>query len=472
MATPSPVRTVTDTERRARLGIRHRLAQHDPIGTADVDAAARAVVCLHATEPASLHLSAWARSGASQADVEAALYRDRSIVKQLAMRRTVFAFPVDLLPAVRGSSAARVAAQQSGLLARSVVAAGLATNGDAWVDQACNQALSELAQAPATTSQLREQLPMLTARLLRPENPTAPPAPVAARVLTVLAASGRVVRGNNQGSWTTSKPVWSLVEDWVTRPTEPLGEAEGYAELVRRWLWAYGPGTEADLVWWLGATKTAVRRALADTHAVAVALEDGSPAWLHPDDVDPLPTPTPWAALLPALDPTTMGWRGRTFHVDPHTATALYDRAGNGLPTAWWNGRIVGGWTQHTDGHVTLLPQIDLPNVATATLQRQAEQLTHRLDGHLLRTTFHRPREEGNQPDRPVTTAPTKQLRSHSGGGRSEQSPVVELPLRFDVENDRTGRPGITSTPSTLPDSLIQPSPSASARVGRPPTVG
>lgn len=34
--------------------------------------------------------------------------------------------------------------------------------------------------------------------------------------------------------------------------------------LVRRWLCAYGPGTEADLVWWLGATKTAVRRCLDD----------------------------------------------------------------------------------------------------------------------------------------------------------------------------------------------------------------
>ena len=92
----SPVRTVTDAERRARLGVRHGLAS--PV--ADVVAAARAVVCLHATEPTSVHLSAWARSGASVEEVETALRTDRTLVKQLAMRRTVFALPVDLLPAV------------------------------------------------------------------------------------------------------------------------------------------------------------------------------------------------------------------------------------------------------------------------------------------------------------------------------------------------------------------------------------
>ena len=163
----TPVRIVTDAERRARLGIRHALAlqvrhsRAEEVARVDVLAATRAVVCLHATEAASVYLSAWARSGAARTDVEAALYRERSIVKQLAMRRTVFAVPLDLLPAVRGSAAARVAAQQTALLARSVVAGGLAADGAAWVERACTQVLARLHQAPATTRQLRDQLPML-----------------------------------------------------------------------------------------------------------------------------------------------------------------------------------------------------------------------------------------------------------------------------------------------------------------------
>ena len=66
-------RHVPDAERRARLGIRHALAS--PV--ADTLAAARSVVCLHATEPASVHLAAWARAGASRSDVDTALYADR-----------------------------------------------------------------------------------------------------------------------------------------------------------------------------------------------------------------------------------------------------------------------------------------------------------------------------------------------------------------------------------------------------------
>ena len=93
------VRHIDDDERRARLGLRHALAAPVP----DTLAAARAMTCLHATEPASVHLATWARSGASRDEVDDALYLERSIVKQLAMRRTVFAFPRELLPAVWGS---------------------------------------------------------------------------------------------------------------------------------------------------------------------------------------------------------------------------------------------------------------------------------------------------------------------------------------------------------------------------------
>ena len=93
--------TISDDQRRARLARRHALAA--PVPT--VADAARAMTCLHATEPASVHLAAFARCGAAIPEVDAALYVDRSVVKQLAMRRTVFAFPSHLLPAVWGSAA-------------------------------------------------------------------------------------------------------------------------------------------------------------------------------------------------------------------------------------------------------------------------------------------------------------------------------------------------------------------------------
>ena len=117
------VRAVTDIERRARLVRRHALAPEFRV--TDPVAVAESVVCLHSTEPASVHLAVAARSeGVSAADVDASLYDYRSLVKQLAMRRTLFAFPRDLLPAVWGSAAARVAETERKKIGKDVVVGG------------------------------------------------------------------------------------------------------------------------------------------------------------------------------------------------------------------------------------------------------------------------------------------------------------------------------------------------------------
>ena len=59
----------------------------------------------------------------------------------------------------------------------------------------------------------------------------------------------------------------------------------------------------------------------------------------------------PWVALLPALDPTTMGWQARDWYLGSHKAQ-LFDRNGNAGPTIWLDGRIVGGWAIRDAGEV------------------------------------------------------------------------------------------------------------------------
>jgi len=352
--------------------------------------ATSAMTCLHATEPASVHLAAHARSGASIDDIDAALYRERSVVKQLAMRRTVFVFPCGLLPAVWGSAAARVAAQQRSQLARDVVKAGITDDGPAWVETATADVLTLLHErGPMTTMQLRAELPALDARLVvSPGKAYGGEFPIAPRVLTTLAASGAIVRGHNDGGWKTSRPRWTVTADWVDAGP-PLDEADGYAALVASWLRTFGPGTEADIVWWLGATKTAVRRALADVDAVEVGLEQGT-GWVLPDDVADVNPPDPWAALLPALDPTTMGWKERGFYLGDH-ADRLFDANGNGGPTAWWDGRIVGGWTQQDDGTVVVVPAEEISRQAARALAAQAERLSDWLAGDVVRSIYQSP---------------------------------------------------------------------------------
>ncbi|WP_246089884.1 DNA glycosylase AlkZ-like family protein [Nonomuraea deserti] len=89
------MRLVTDEERRTRLGVRHALAP--TAKAASAEEAARAVVCLHATDPPSVHLSCWARVDALDIDdVERALYDTRPLMRQQSMRETLFVFPAIL----------------------------------------------------------------------------------------------------------------------------------------------------------------------------------------------------------------------------------------------------------------------------------------------------------------------------------------------------------------------------------------
>ena len=212
----------------------------------------------------------------------------------------------------------------------------------------------------------------------------------APRILIHLGLTGDIVRGANTGHWRTSRPRLTRTRDWLGADIQPIEAAAGYREIVRRWLYSFGPGTEADLVWWLGATKASVRTALADVGAVAVALDDGSVGYLLPDDLDEVADPGPWVALLPVLDPTVMGWKERDFYLGPH-GDALFEQRGNAGTTAWVNGRVVGCWVQNTAGKVSVHLVEPVLDDERAALDAEAARLTNWLAGERVGTGYLSP---------------------------------------------------------------------------------
>lgn len=385
------VHAISDEQRRARAWRRHALGS--PVGS--VEEAVTAVVCLHATEPASVHLAVHARSGATRAQVDAALYDDRTVVKQLAMRRTLFGFPRDLLPAVWGSASRRVAGQQRTRLAKDVELAGISDDGAVWVEVVGDAVLDAVAaDGPATTTELRGRVPELDRRLGGWQGATTP---IAGRVLTVLAAEARLVRGANELGWRSARHRWALAEAWLGEPPAPMTEADGYRLLVGRWLQQFGPGTETDLVWWLGGTKGAVRRALDELDAVEVALDSGATGWVLPDDLADEPEPARGAALLPVLDPTLMGWKQRDFYLEPADVPHLFDTNGNGGTTAWWDGRVVGCWVQDDDARVRVVLRRDVGAEARDALDAEAVRLTDWLDGDRVSSVYASPQMKGER---------------------------------------------------------------------------
>ena len=354
--------------------------------------ATESMVCLHATDPSTVYLSAWARvDGMAVPDMERALYVDRSLVKHLAMRRTLFVFPRATLSFAQAGASDRVADTERRRLIRHVEEAGLQKNGERWLKKASEQVLAALSDGrEATSSELRDEIPLLEGAIAYGEGKSwGGSLPVGPRVLTTLSAAGRIVRASNDGGWTTSRPRWTSTASWLGEEIAPLPDDEGVAGLVERWLRTFGPGTVADIKWWLGSTVAAARKALADLDAVEVDL-DGRTGYVLPDDLDETAPVEPWPALLPPLDPTTMGWFERDWYLGPYKAQ-LFDTNGNAGPTAWWDGRIVGGWRQHETGEVDLQLLEDVGKGGRRALEDEATRLTEWLGGTRVVARFPSP---------------------------------------------------------------------------------
>jgi hypothetical protein len=281
----------------------------------------------------------------------------------LGMRRTVFVVPDALAPVVHAACTRTIAVRERRRNLQFLASAGIA-DPESWLAETERRTLRVLAElGEATGAELAAAEPRLRERIVLSQGKSyGGPANVTTRVLLVLAAQGRIVRGRPRGGWTSGQFRWSPTQRWLPDGMPELDQAVAQAELVRAWLSRFGPGTAADLQWWAGLPAGDVVRALAVVGAVRVDL-DGGTGYVLPDDVEPSGAEAlaresgghdgHRAVLLPALDPTVMGWQQRDWYLGEHAA-ALFDRTGNAGPTLWWGGQVVGGWGQRPDGEIAV----------------------------------------------------------------------------------------------------------------------
>jgi hypothetical protein len=390
------MRSFTVDERRARLARRHFLSAHSDGPARSSGHVAGDVVGLHATDPATPYLSLWARvPGFIVGDLDAALYENRTLVKHLAMRRTLWVVRAEDLPAIQAGASDRVADNEHRKLVSDAQKAGLCTDGDAWLDTASKAVLTHLDEhGPTSAKDLRAALPELAGKHdPAPGKRWGGETPLAPRILTALSVRGDIVRGPNDGGWTNSRPRWAPMSGWLPSTLDVVSAEAARTELVRRWLRAFGPATVTDIKWWFGNTLTWARQALVDLDAVEVDL-DGTPGFVLPDDLDAEPDVEPWCALLPGLDVTTMGWFDRDWYLGEHRSQ-VFDTNGNGGPTAWCDGRIVGAWGQDTDGRVELRLLEEVDRAAQKALRRRADELTEWLAGTRVSPRFPSPLSKG-----------------------------------------------------------------------------
>lgn len=379
----------TTDDRRARLVARHHLDG----SAADPMQAATDLVVLHATDPATVYLSVLARCpDATIGDISRTMYDERRLVRMLAMRRTLFVVPDELAPVVHRAAGLGVAAQQRKLLVKQLrtlpTDPPVPDDVEAWLDEvelSVERALA--ARGEALANALSTDEPRLRTSFL----PTTDKAydvkrTITSQVLTVMAAEGRIVRSAPRGGWLVRQHAWQPASSWWPDGLPDVPDAA--ARLVERYLRRFGPATPADVQWWTGWTAGATRAALA-----ALDTVDVGPGLVLADDVVLEAPRAPTVAMLPALDPTPMGWKERGWFL-PEDPGPFYDRSGNIGPTVWWGGEVIGGWAIRPDGRIVTRLVADRGADAERAVTDAADALQARLEGGAVIPSFPTPLEK------------------------------------------------------------------------------
>lgn len=382
---------ITDAQRRHRLVAQHFAEQPDPEGVA------AAVLALHATDPATVYLSVLARARTlGIGDVRDAMYERRNLVRLMAMRRTLFVVAHEDVPVIHAAASLGVARAMRARLIKQVGALPtepVIADVESWLAATEEETAATLqTMGTATGAELSAAVPGLKTALL----PTTSKAYdvkryVTSEVLVMMAAEGKLVRVEPRGTWTSRRHAWAPIDRWWPGGIPDREESQARAELARRWLTVFGPATLDDLQWWTGWNKTQTRDSVADIDTVPVELTEGE-AIMLPDTSFDKPSP-PSVMLLPALDPTPMGWKHRNWYLGEHKGP-LFDTYGNIGPTVWSEGRIVGGWAVDSRGDVVTELFEDVGSSISSTVAAEADRLTTVLDGAVITPAFPTPLEK------------------------------------------------------------------------------
>jgi hypothetical protein len=318
--------------------------------TDDLPQIADDLVALHSSDPVSVFLSAMARMVHPSIEaVERALYIDRSLIRHHGMRRTLWVATPPVVRVIHAAATRDLLATERRRTAQLLAASGV-EDPDQWLAEAEKQVLADIREhGPSTAREIGQRADTLRQRLhLSPGKAYAAVQSAHTRVLYILGFAGRMLRGE-PSRWINGAYRYVDAEFWLPGGLGDLDPQQASAELAGRWLRRFGPAMTADVQWWMGWTVSRTKQALADCRAVEVELDSG-PAWLAKDD-PPLGPVEPWVAVLPGLDPTIMGWKQREWYL-PDTSREVFDSAGNGGPSLWVDGRVVGAWAQTKDGAI------------------------------------------------------------------------------------------------------------------------
>jgi hypothetical protein len=375
--------------------IRHHLGRT----AADVLAATRGVAALHSSDPATPYLALRARVARFlPADLNHALLVERNLWRLHAMRRTLFVVPAAEAALFEAAATREVSRRERRRVEEWLAAEVPANRVRALLAELEARVLEVLDDgAERRTQELTAAIPELGTEITLGSGKWTTRAPLASRLLFLMAMDGAVVRTRPAGSWRSSQYHWAATARWfAAAPAEPpfgtCDPTQARVEVLRRYLASHGPATTEDIRWWTGWTARDTAAALEVLGADRVNLDGGVSGLVLREDDGPVAIAAEPVTLLPALDPSPMGWKERGWFLSAH-AERLFDRNGNVGPTVWVGGRVVGGWAQRPDGDVVHRLLEDVGVEAAAAIAAEAASLREWLAGEVVIPRFRTPLE-------------------------------------------------------------------------------
>jgi hypothetical protein len=188
---------------------------------------------------------------------------------------------------------------------------------------------------------------------------------------------GRLVYGPPRGAEAT----FVRVDRWLGRQPA-LGVEEARAELLRRFLAAFGPATPHDFAKWSGIRTSEAKRLVESADDLARVSVDGAPGWILRKDVATLTRSelnSDAVRLLGAFDSFLLAHATKEHLVDARFYKRVYRPQGWISPVVLRGGTVIGVWFPESTGKKTTLG-VELFGRATPSvrraIEREAEQMS------------------------------------------------------------------------------------------------
>lgn len=352
--------------------IGRRLARHhllDPAPASGLVQVASDICGVHAQVAASSELMLGLRvREVTRQDVRDALSRGRTLVKTVGLRGTLHLLPAEEVPLWMAANRLRIPAEE-----RRLARAGLGHGELHAVIEAIGQIVGrEPISRPDLDRELESRVGGWAVKTNQGWMGTYRNWPLA---LGLAAALGHVCYGPGEGGRSTfvRLPDWS---GW--REVDPF---EGGRFALRRFLFAYGPSTQAEFSRWF-AIEPAITRRLFESLRDELSEVDveGTLRWILRSDLDSSAEPAPDAVhLLPHFDVYVVGSHPRSRLMETGSPVAAVS-PGTAAPFAVLlvGGRVGGVWERRPRGKrlvVRVDAHVPLQRRQRASVEAQAERV-------------------------------------------------------------------------------------------------